>query len=215
MANRVMAKAISVAAKILNGLPIPGGIGALVFVSLPFGAQAAPVRELPLQSDYCAILHALTNRSDPSCPDREIPDATSRSMMGDSQDTRSALSPGEDGFDNGYFVHFAFDSVQLEPAYRAHLDRLAEVLNSPALADTCLKLVGHTDATGPAAYNQDLSVARANAVAGYLSNEVATDRVVIAIAGMGETSPVVGYPPAAAIQRRVEVLSRQLEGQCE
>lgn len=175
---------------------------------------AAPVRELSVHSDYCAILHALTDRGDATCPARR-PTAPTRSMQGDGQDSRAALSPGDDGYENGYFIHFAFDSAVLEPAYQAHLDRLSQVLNSPALTDTCLKLVGHTDATGPAEYNQTLSTRRAQSVADYLEDNLTGDGVTVAVAGMGEMAPIAGYSPRAAIQRRVEVLSRHKEGQCQ
>lgn len=178
-------------------------------------AQGAPVRELSLHSDYCAILRALTDRRDPSCPTQFAGQHRSRSMGGDPQHQKAALSPGEDGFENGYFIHFAFDSAVLEPAYKAHLDRLAAVLNSPALDDTCLKLVGHTDSSGPVSYNQVLSESRAQTVAFYLGKHVTTDHVVIAAAGQGEDQPIVGYEPDAAIQRRVEVLSRHNDGACE
>jgi len=50
-------------------------------------------------------------------------------------------------------------------------------------------VAGHTDSTGAAEYNQQLSERRANAVAQYLETQgLATNRVVTI--GAGETRPV-------------------------
>ena len=67
-------------------------------------------------------------------------------------------------------------------------------------------ITGHTDSTGPAAYNQALSVERAQEVAGYLANKgVVTDRMIVT--GMGESAPVANNNTKAgrAENRRVEV----------
>lgn len=65
---------------------------------------------------------------------------------------------------------------------------------------------GHTDSVGTSAYNQKLSVRRAESVKAYLiSAGVAADRVYTS--GKGETQPVADNKSAAgrAKNRRVEI----------
>ncbi len=66
--------------------------------------------------------------------------------------------------------------------------------------------VGHTDTTGPASYNQRLSVRRAEAVKAYLvSNGVPAGRIFTE--GKGEMNPIANNDTRAgrAKNRRVEV----------
>ena len=82
---------------------------------------------------------------------------------------------------------FAFDSAVLQPEGRARLDDLVEKI-APINLEVIIA-VGHTDATGAAAYNQGLSERRAEAVKAYLvSKGISADRVYTE--GKGETQPV-------------------------
>ena len=67
----------------------------------------------------------------------------------------------------------------------------------------CL-LKGHTDASGSEFYNQVLSERRANSVKKYLTDNfnIATNRLFVT--GMGETQPLSGVAPNAAVNRRVQ-----------
>ncbi len=73
-----------------------------------------------------------------------------------------------EGATPGYFIRFAFNSTDLTAEYKAHLDRLAAVFKSATMAETCIKLMGHTDVVGSPAYNQTLSEGRAGVVQQYL-----------------------------------------------
>ena len=69
--------------------------------------------------------------------------------------------------------------------------------------------MGHTDSTGRAAYNMQLSQRRAQSVAGILTaGGVAAGR--IATVGMGQTQPVASNDTTAgrAQNRRVEIVIR-------
>ena len=68
-----------------------------------------------------------------------------------------------------------------------------------------LEVVGHTDSTGPAAYNQGLSERRAQAVADYLIGKGA-NAANITVKGYGESQPVAdnGTDAGRAANRRVE-----------
>jgi|SRR5699024_6603297 len=71
---------------------------------------------------------------------------------------------------------------------RAQLDELADKLHSEYVRIERIHLVGHTDRLGPADYNQQLSLERANTVADYLRDRgIETS---ITTAGKGLTEPV-------------------------
>ena len=67
-----------------------------------------------------------------------------------------------------------------------------------------LRIVGHTDASGPAGYNQKLSVLRAEEVQRFFVNDcgIAPDR--LQAIGVGEQFPYDDARPAAGANRRVE-----------
>ena len=68
-------------------------------------------------------------------------------------------------------------------------------------------MIGHTDNTGAAAYNQDLSQRRAQAVASVLINAGVGPQRIRSI-GRGEDQPVASNltPQGQAQNRRVEII---------
>ena len=103
---------------------------------------------------------------------------------------------------------FDFDSANLKPEMKAALDDVAARIKTSS-GDERLDIVGHTDSTGPEAYNQGLSERRAAAVADYLVGEGIDDANITA-SGMGETSPIAdnGTRQGRARNRRVEINTR-------
>ncbi|HXG17818.1 MAG TPA: OmpA family protein [Methylomirabilota bacterium] len=87
-------------------------------------------------------------------------------------------------------VHFAFNSHELSPEAKKDLDQLGEALNSPYLSPYCFRIEGHTDSVGGDAYNQALSVRRANSVVRYLADHQHVDETRLLPVGYGETHPV-------------------------
>jgi outer membrane protein OmpA-like peptidoglycan-associated protein len=87
-----------------------------------------------------------------------------------------------------------------------------EVLNSVSLVlaefeQTYVDVVGHTDSTGSLAYNQELSVRRADSVGDYLQGQgIAPARFIIS--GVGPSFPVAPNATAEgrALNRRVEIV---------
>ena len=99
---------------------------------------------------------------------------------------------------------FDFDKSVLKPAAQASLDSLAGKVKSLTLEE--IVAVGHTDSIGTDAYNQKLSIRRAEAVKKYLvSQGIEAKRIYVE--GKGESQPVADNKTAEgrAKNRRVQI----------
>jgi outer membrane protein OmpA-like peptidoglycan-associated protein len=106
-------------------------------------------------------------------------------------------------FDSG--ILFDTDKSDVKPAAQANLQKLATSLqNNP---NTNILIVGHTDSTGTAQHNMDLSIRRAESVKSYIvSNNVSSSRLTTS--GKGKTEPIADNRTAdgRAQNRRVEIV---------
>ncbi len=102
-------------------------------------------------------------------------------------------------------VLFEVDSAIVGSAGRDTLEQVAGVLGE--YRKTAVVVQGHTDSTGPEAYNEQLSNRRANAVESYLVGR-GVDRGRITSVGYGEAYPVASNASESGRQlnRRVDVL---------
>jgi len=101
-------------------------------------------------------------------------------------------------------TNFGFDSAELTPEARGTLDEQTAILERES--DVRVKIEGHTDSTGPEAYNKGLSERRAKAVEEYLiSKGISADR--LEIMGYGPSSPIAANDTkeGRAMNRRVEL----------
>lgn len=100
---------------------------------------------------------------------------------------------------------FDVNSAQIKPGFFSTMDKIANVLNR--YGKTSLDIVGHTDSTGSAQYNQGLSERRAQSVHQYLAQKgVVAQR--LESYGRGQNEPRATNATAAgrALNRRVEIL---------
>ena len=105
-------------------------------------------------------------------------------------------------FDNA--ILFDFDSAELRDVARGNLTNLANSLEE--YPNSSVMIIGHTDSTGPADYNQGLSERRAASAASYLQRQgIPSDR--IEPVGRGEFEPIASNETAEGRQenRRVEI----------
>ena len=102
-------------------------------------------------------------------------------------------------------IAFGLDSAELTGRAKRDLDNVAGALREPALADARLTLEGHTDASGPAAYNLRLSQQRADAVVAYLTSRGVAARRLRAV-GFGEHRQLSEFGEMDDRQRRVEIV---------
>ncbi len=102
-------------------------------------------------------------------------------------------------------ITFDTNRADVRPQFRSVLDQVANSLSQ--YPDTLLRVEGHTDSVGSAAYNQTLSENRALSVRSYLVQRgVPANR--IEAYGYGMTRPIAdnSTPDGRAQNRRVEML---------
>lgn len=102
-------------------------------------------------------------------------------------------------------ILFPVDSAAVQPGIMNDLYTVADSLNR--YPNSRVQVVGHTDNTGTAAYNQDLSERRAQAIASVLRAGGVNGGRISAF-GRGESQPVASNLTAAgkAQNRRVEIV---------
>jgi outer membrane protein OmpA-like peptidoglycan-associated protein len=102
-------------------------------------------------------------------------------------------------------ILFDVDKSDLKASSREGLDQVIALLNT--YPTNALRISGHTDSSGSAAHNQNLSVRRAKAVAAYFVQQGKIDPARIKIVGYGLTRPVASNLTEEGRQqnRRVEI----------
>lgn len=109
-------------------------------------------------------------------------------------------------------IRFAFSSAELSRSATAEVVQAAHEIRAHADPASPVAVVGHTDSVGPAAYNQHLSLRRADVVRKALARALGTG-YRFHVSGKGETEPIAvetradgsADPLAQARNRRVEI----------
>lgn len=104
-------------------------------------------------------------------------------------------------------VLFEFDKVVPRSSAKRELDQLVEFLKEHPTRKVVLE--GHSDATGAADYNRQLSIERANSIKHYLIKEGIKPEL-ISVQGFGATQPIADNATerGRSMNRRVEIKVR-------
>lgn len=190
------------------------GLAALLVVALPAEAQQ-PMGQTTVEALVNALSNAPATRS---FKRTQLPDAASSLCAESASSTGTATPVGGSNKRNLEVVPYAGDttagvnlSVQFGNASdkltapdRALLDTLALALTRPELAGDSFAVAGHTDTSGDARINLELSCARALSVRRYLmAKGVAEPR--LSAYGFGSTRLLADTAGTSGTQRRVEI----------
>lgn len=102
-------------------------------------------------------------------------------------------------------VQFAYNSADLTQAAVEQLTPLGEALSSSELSAYSFLLEGHTDSSGAAAYNMQLSQRRAESVGNYLYQNFGIDPSSLNLVGRGEDALLDSNNPSSPSNRRVSI----------
>lgn len=99
-------------------------------------------------------------------------------------------------------IRFDFDSAALRNDEKPKLAAMCEAMSTSDI--NLFRIVGHTDSSGSAAYNQRLSLLRAEEVKRHLVSECGIAPARLEAVGVGEDHPFDANDPRADANRRVE-----------
>jgi outer membrane protein OmpA-like peptidoglycan-associated protein len=110
--------------------------------------------------------------------------------------------PAAPGSEVNIKIKFDFDSATLREDQKPRLATLCEVMKSVDVQ--LFQIVGHTDSSGSASYNENLSLLRAQEVKRHLVNDCGIPETRLEAVGMGEAVPFNPNDPRSDENRRVE-----------
>ena len=190
---------------------------AVALVWLPAEAAAQDVvifQEVPSVEELNAVLFGDSEEAAAPTRTRSIrfhdepaparPPAASTGQVASAAPSVPADLPPPAGTALGLNILFEFDSTHVLTESIPYLERLGEVLSLPENQGKVVSIIGHTDAAGGAAYNQNLSEQRALAVGQYLVDAWGVDPGRLGVEGRGKAQPLAGTDPYDGINRRVE-----------
>jgi outer membrane protein OmpA-like peptidoglycan-associated protein len=104
-------------------------------------------------------------------------------------------------------INFEYNSDRISSAALHQVTALGQALSSPELKGSTFVLAGHTDAKGGDTFNQGLSERRADTVRRFLKEKFNIDDGKLVTVGYGRTQLKNTSNPAAAENRRVQVVN--------
>ncbi|NNK17481.1 MAG: OmpA family protein [Sulfitobacter sp.] len=99
-------------------------------------------------------------------------------------------------------ISFDFDSAALREDEKPKLAAMCEAMKSVDVA--VFQIIGHTDSSGSASYNQNLSLLRAQEVKRHLVSSCGIEENRLEAIGLGESAPFDTSDPRSDANRRVE-----------
>ncbi|WP_109465050.1 OmpA family protein [Albibacillus kandeliae] len=99
-------------------------------------------------------------------------------------------------------IKFDFDSATLRDDQKEKLATLCQVMQDVDVS--VFQIIGHTDSSGSAEYNQRLSLLRAEEVKRHMVSDCGIDANRLEAVGLGESAPFDATDPRADVNRRVE-----------
>lgn len=109
-------------------------------------------------------------------------------------------------------VFFTQSGAELDSTALLQLQRLADLLNAPAMQNVCLKLTGHSDSSGSNLVNLEIGAKRAAAVKNRLALLLRNPARIEVVQSMGEDIPLPGLDGNSVWQRRVTLWARDCPG---
>ena len=104
-------------------------------------------------------------------------------------------------------VFLDLGSAEITSRASRTLDTLGRALRSSTLNGSTIILAGHTDCTGRADFNLDLSRRRARSVSDYIVREHRVPRRFLVDVGFGQSFPKDTRNCSAAVNRRVQIIN--------
>lgn len=134
-------------------------------------------------------------------------------MGGKAQDLQVKETATEIRIELAADVLFDFDKATIKPEAATALHKVAEIIKDKGKG-RAVRIDGHTDSKGNAAYNQTLSEQRAESVKQWLTNKEGLAQVKMSTQGFGATRPVTRNakpdgsddPAGRQKNRRVEIV---------
>jgi OOP family OmpA-OmpF porin len=157
----------------------------VVYGAVPAAAAASQACKTALDASIVALENAARPAAPPPSSTAELPPPTAAPAS--ALTPVSAPAPAQKA-NNIFTVYFDFDSWTLKAEQLTVLDAVISTARAGGQAN--ITIVGHTDTSGPADYNQRLSVKRANVVVEALA-QMGARRAALHASGVGETDLAV------------------------
>src|SRR5262249_12137767 len=104
-------------------------------------------------------------------------------------------------------IYFDFNKSLITSESAQKLDSIADAVNHSSKV-TKVNIVGYTDALGSNAYNEKLSVARAEATKSYLGKKVHGDVGVVGLRGLGSQNPVSDCKKTKSRKKKITCMAK-------
>lgn len=182
---------------------IPNALMALMAAGLSAGVASAQSTDAPTADDITEAFEKQRTRGLVIVPsDGSGEDAANQDEGGTQITSETGYEPVDREDQVNLKIRFDFDSAALREDQKPALATMCEVMKQVDVA--LFQIIGHTDSAGAAAYNENLSLLRAQEVKRHLVTEcgIAEDR--LEAVGMGESAPFDPDNPRADENRRVE-----------